>query len=84
MLCALMYRQNGDLANLLKSVRKKVPQSARLRGGCNRYLGNAQIGAALISVGLPLHILPFLEITNLDLFVQCSITPNQRCSLKLN
>ena len=32
-LCALMYRQNGDLANLLKSVR---------------------IGAALISVGLPL------------------------------
>ena len=23
MLCALMYRQNGDLANLLKSARKK-------------------------------------------------------------
>ena len=50
MLCALMYHQNGDLANLLKSARKKVPQSARLSagGGGNRYLGNAQIGAALI------------------------------------
>ena len=33
MLCALMYRQNGDLANLLKSARKKVPQSARLSAG---------------------------------------------------
>ena len=33
MLCALMYRQNGDLANLLTSARKKVPQSARLSGG---------------------------------------------------
>ena len=28
-----MYRQNGDLANLLKSARKKVPQSARLSAG---------------------------------------------------
>ena len=57
MLCALMYRQNGDLANLLKSARKKVPQSARLSagGGCNRYLGNAQIEVTLISVGLPLR-----------------------------
>ena len=56
-LCALMYRQNGDLANLLKSVRKKVPQSARLsaggRGGCNRYLGNAQIEVPLTALGLP-------------------------------
>ena len=33
MLCALMYRQNGDLANLLKLARKKVPQSARLSAG---------------------------------------------------
>ena len=30
MLCALIYRQNSDLANLLKLARKKVPQSARL------------------------------------------------------
>ena len=33
MLCALMYRQNGDLANLLKSAGKKVPQSGRLSAG---------------------------------------------------
>ena len=31
--------------------RKKVPQSA---GGCNRYLGNAQIEVPLIVMGLPL------------------------------
>ena len=32
-----------------------VPQSARLSagGGCNRYLGNAQIERALTSLGLP-------------------------------
>ena len=57
-LCALMYRQNGDLANWLKSAWKKVPQSARLSvcacvcvwgggGGCNRYLGDAQIEVTL-------------------------------------
>ena len=57
MLCALMYRQNGDLANLLKSARKKVPQSARLSaGGCNRYLGNAQIEVTLTSKVLPLPL----------------------------
>ena len=33
MLCELMYRQNGDLANMLKSAQKKVPQSARLSAG---------------------------------------------------
>ena len=50
-----MYRQNGDLANLLKSARKKVPQSARLSagGGGNRYLGNAQIEVTLIWKVLP-------------------------------
>ena len=55
MLCALMYRQNGDLANLLKSARKKVPQSARLSagGGGNGYLGNAQIEVTLTSKVLP-------------------------------
>ena len=42
MLCALMYRQNGDLANL---------------GGCNRYLGNAQIEVPLIGMGLIRHII---------------------------
>ena len=33
-----------------------MPQSARLSagGGCNRYLGNAQIEVTLTSVGLPL------------------------------
>ena len=34
---------------------KKVPQSARLKGGCNLFLGNAQIEVTLISVGLPLR-----------------------------
>jgi len=36
---------------------KKVPQSARLSagGGCNRYLGNAQIEVTLISKVLPLN-----------------------------
>ena len=58
MLCALMYRQNGDLANLLKSAPKKVPQSARLSagGGRNRYLGNAQMPSLAILLGLPLEL----------------------------
>ena len=30
---ALIYPQNGDLTKLLKSARKKVPQSARLSAG---------------------------------------------------
>ena len=30
---ALIYPQNGDLKKLLKSSRKKVPQSARLSAG---------------------------------------------------
>ena len=30
---ALIYTQNGDLTKLLKSARKKVPQSARLSAG---------------------------------------------------
>ena len=57
MLCALMYRKNGDLANLLKSARKKVPQSARLSAGrgvqslfgqCpNAFVSNF-VGASLI------------------------------------
>ena len=40
-----MYRQNGDLANLLKLARKKVPQSAQMSAGrgVKSYLGNAQI-----------------------------------------
>ena len=33
-----------------------MPQSARLSaGGCNRYLGNAQIEVTLSSKGLPLR-----------------------------
>ena len=33
----------------------EVPQSARLSaGGCNRYLGNAQMPSLVISMGLPL------------------------------
>ena len=32
-LVALIYPQNGDLTKLLKSARKKVPQSARLSAG---------------------------------------------------
>ena len=46
MLCALMYRQNGDLANLLKSARKKSAPGCPFEcggGGGNCYLGNAQI-----------------------------------------
>ena len=36
-----------------------MPQSARLSagGGCNRYLGNAQIEVPLILMGLPLGCL---------------------------
>ena len=54
---ALTYPQNGDLTKSLKSGRKKGPQGARLGGGgggCNRYLGNAQIGVVLFSKVLPL------------------------------
>ena len=56
MLCALIYRQNGDLANLLKSAWKKSAPECPFEcggGGCNRYLGNAQIEVTLSSVGLP-------------------------------
>ena len=58
MRCALMYRQNGDLANLLKSARKKSAPECPFEcggGGCNRYLGNAQIEVTLNSKVLPLH-----------------------------
>ena len=57
MLCALMYRQNGDLANLLKSARKKSAPECPFEcggGGSNRYLGNAQIEVTLTSKVLPL------------------------------
>ena len=55
-LYALMYRQNGDLANLLKSALKKSAPECPLEcgEGCNRYLGNAQIDVPLILMGLPL------------------------------
>ena len=49
MLCALMYRQNGDLANLLKSARKNVPQSARLSA-----IAIWTLPSLAISLGLPL------------------------------
>ena len=58
-----MYRQNGDLANLLKLARKKVPQSVRLSaggaGGCKSYKGNAQIGSVCFIMGLPWNGLIF-------------------------
>ena len=56
---ALIYPQNGDLTKSLKSARKKVPQSALLSagGGCNCYLGNAQIEVMLNSKVLPLVLL---------------------------
>ena len=50
MLCALMYRQNSDLANLLKSARKKTRLSVCV-GGCNCYSGNAQIEPAYFFTG---------------------------------
>ena len=71
MLCALMYRQNGDLANLLKSARKKSAPECPFEcggGGGNRYLGNAQIEVTLTLLGLPLQItfsLSFLRPQNI-------------------
>ena len=58
MLWGTYHHQNGDLTKLLKLVRKKVPQSARLSagGGCNPHLGNAQIEVTVLSVGLPLPL----------------------------
>ena len=58
MLCALMYRQNGDLANLLKLARKKSAPECPFEcgGGSNRYLGNAQIEVTLTSKVLPLPL----------------------------
>ena len=50
MLCALMYRQNGDLANLLKSARKTSAPECPFEcgGGGNRYRGDIYcIGASL-------------------------------------
>ena len=58
-LISINVPSNGDLTNLLKSVRKKcprVPVSVR-GGGCNRYLGNAQMPSLAISLGLPLEVL---------------------------
>ena len=37
MLCDTMYCQNGDLTNLLKSARKKVPQSTCLSVGQSQF-----------------------------------------------
>ena len=79
MLCALMYRQNGDLANLLKSARKKGVR-------CNRYLANAQIEVPLIGMGLPL---PFDQSCEMSvLFTQClagafRYTPSDGCLCSL-
>ena len=64
---ALMYSQNGDLANLLKSARKKSAPECPFEcgGGGNRYLGNAQIEVPLTVLGLPLlhHVVkePFFK-----------------------
>ena len=57
MLCALMHRQNGDLANLLKSARKKSAPECPFEcgGGSNRYLGNAQIEVTLNLQGASLN-----------------------------
>ena len=40
-----MVKKNGKNGKMVKSRLKKVPQSTRLSegGGCNCYLGNAQI-----------------------------------------
>ena len=67
---ALIYPQNSDLTKSLKSARKKVPQSARLSaGGCNRYLGNAQIEVMLTSKVLPLLLeLRSCAITDILIF----------------
>ena len=55
MLWGTYHHQNGDLINLLKWVRKKVPQSAGLSegGGCDCYLGNAQMHRETFSGGFP-------------------------------
>ena len=58
---ALIYPQNGDLTKLLKSARKKVPQSARLsaggggqklKGQCPNAPSMNLSGASLISIEL--------------------------------
>ena len=56
MLCALMYCQNGDLENLLKSAWKKSAPECPFecgRGGCKSYKGNAQMPFTLFFMGLP-------------------------------
>ena len=64
MLCALMYRQNSDLANLLKSSRKKVPYSARLsaREEVQKLFGqcpNAQV--INLSGGSPYQVMKVIK-----------------------
>ena len=51
-LCSENWSSNGICSSRSGN---KVPQSARLSegGGCNRYLGNAQIDPAFFEVGLP-------------------------------
>ena len=61
MLCALMYRQNGDLAN---RPGKKVPQSARLSAGGGGQLlfgqcpnrGDAIFGGASLTCTITLTV----------------------------
>ena len=50
------FRKHTTLQNGKNSARKQVPQSARLSegGGCDRYLGNAQIDPTFFKLGLPL------------------------------
>ena len=50
MLCALMYRQNGDLENFLKSARKKSAPGCPFE--CGGGGGNAQIGAAAFKINI--------------------------------
>ena len=53
---ALIYPQNSDLTESLKSARKKVPQSARLSaggGGGKTKKGNAQMPPREFEWGFP-------------------------------
>jgi len=61
---ALIYPQNGDLTKLLKSARKKVPQSARLSagGGVQKLKGQCPNAPRVNLSGASLNISLFVSL----------------------
>ena len=65
MLCALMYRQNGDLANLLKSAREKSAPECPFEcgGGVQSLFGQCPNRVRANLTGASLNVFVFLLVS---------------------